>query len=196
MVVVPTVITTCVPAGTTLNGIVRTALCVLLILAVLARVVRSNNSRASAEQATRRRATHDALTDLPNRELLAETITALGRPGRPPTSQEISLLFIDLDRFKMVNDHWGHQVGDELLCAVAGRLSAQIRGRGPGLPDRRRRVRDRAGQPVALRAGRVAGRPGARTSSPRPFELSVGDVVDLRVDRGGEVARRGRRRSS
>ncbi|MFI7547088.1 putative bifunctional diguanylate cyclase/phosphodiesterase [Actinoplanes sp. NPDC049599] len=127
LVVIPTIITTVLPAGSTLNGIVRSTLCVLLILAVFARVVRSNNSRARAERATRRRATHDALTDLPNRELLAETITQWGDRAAAE-QQEISLLFIDLDRFKMVNDHWGHQVGDELLCAVAGRLSAQIRG--------------------------------------------------------------------
>ncbi|WP_233625363.1 bifunctional diguanylate cyclase/phosphodiesterase [Actinoplanes sp. ATCC 53533] len=126
MVVLPTVVTTMVPAGSTLNGVVRAALCVLLILAVFARVVRSNNSRARAEQATRRRATHDALTDLPNREFLAETIETWGDRAAAE-QQEISLLFIDLDRFKMVNDHWGHQVGDELLCEVAGRLSAQLR---------------------------------------------------------------------
>jgi len=126
MVVLPTVVTTMVPAGSTLNGVVRAILCVLLILAVFARVVRSNNSRARAEQATRRRATHDALTDLPNREFLAETIETWGDRAAAE-QQEISLLFIDLDRFKMVNDHWGHQVGDELLCAVAGRLSAQLR---------------------------------------------------------------------
>jgi diguanylate cyclase len=126
LVVVPVVITTLRPASTTLGGIVRTALCVLLIIAVLARVVRSNNSRAQAEQVTRRRATHDALTELPNRELLSETIAGWGARAEDD-HQEISLLFIDLDRFKMVNDHWGHQVGDELLCEVAGRLSAQIR---------------------------------------------------------------------
>lgn len=126
VVVVPVVITTVTPAGGLVNGAVRAVLCVLLILAVLYRVVRSNNSRARAERATRRRATHDALTDLPNRELLAETIASWG--DRAAAEQlEVSLLFIDLDRFKMVNDHWGHQVGDELLCAVAGRLSAQVR---------------------------------------------------------------------
>jgi diguanylate cyclase (GGDEF)-like protein len=175
MVVVPTIITTIVPAGSTLNGVVRSILCVLLILAVLARVVRANNSRARAERATRRRATHDALTDLPNRELLAETITRWGDRATAE-QQEISLLFIDLDRFKMVNDHWGHQVGDELLCAVAGRLSAQIRGEdlvcrigGDEF------VIALASPSHSALAESLAGRLLAEFA--RPFELTVGNVV-------------------
>ncbi|WP_433720649.1 putative bifunctional diguanylate cyclase/phosphodiesterase [Actinoplanes sp. CA-051413] len=175
MVVVPTIITTIVPAGSTLNGVVRSVLCVLLILAVFARVVRSNNSRARAERATRRRATHDALTDLPNRELLAETIAEWGDRAAAD-EQEISLLFIDLDRFKMVNDHWGHQVGDELLCAVAGRLSAQIRG-----ADLVCRIGGdefviaSASPSHSALAESLADRVLAEFA--RPFELSVGNVV-------------------
>src|SRR3712207_9416220 len=69
-------------------------------------------SRARAERVTRRRATHDALTELPNRELLSETIAAWSARAES-AEQEISLLFIDLDRFKMVNDHWGHQRSEE-----------------------------------------------------------------------------------
>ncbi len=175
LVVVPTIITTTVPAGSTLNGVVRSILCVLLILAVFARVVRSNNSRARAERATRRRATHDALTDLPNRELLAETIARWGDQAAAE-QQEISLLFIDLDRFKMVNDHWGHQVGDELLCAVAGRLSAQIRG-----ADLVCRIGGDefvialASPSHSALAESLADRVLAEFA--RPFELSVGNVV-------------------
>jgi len=126
LVVVPVIITTLRPPGSPGETLVRTILCALLVLAVFGRVVGSNNSRAQAERVTRRRATHDDLTDLPNRGLLVETVTSWG--DRAVAQQlEISLLFIDLDRFKMVNDHWGHQVGDELLGAVAARLSAQIR---------------------------------------------------------------------
>jgi diguanylate cyclase (GGDEF)-like protein len=175
MVVIPTVITTFMPAGSTLNGVVRSTLCVLLILAVFARVVRSNNSRARAERATRRRATHDPLTDLPNRELLAETIGHWGDRAAAE-EQEISLLFIDLDRFKMVNDHWGHQVGDELLCAVAGRLSAQIRAEdlvcrigGDEF------VIALASPSHSALAESLADRVLAEFA--RPFELSVGNVV-------------------
>ncbi|MEU4242312.1 bifunctional diguanylate cyclase/phosphodiesterase [Actinoplanes sp. NPDC026619] len=126
VVVVPTVITSLMPVGAPLNDLVRAGLCALIVLSVLGRVVRSNNSRVKAERMTRRRATHDALTDLPNRELLSETVAAWA--GRATGEHlEISLLFIDLDRFKMINDHWGPAVGDELLCAVAGRLGEQVR---------------------------------------------------------------------
>jgi diguanylate cyclase (GGDEF)-like protein len=175
MVVVPTIITTLRPAGNVLNGAVRASLCALLILSIFARVVRSNNSRARAERATRRRATHDALTDLPNRELLAETIARWGDRAAD-AEQEISLLFIDLDRFKMVNDHWGHRVGDELLCAVAGRLSAQIRG-----DDLVCRIGGDefvialASPSHSALAESLAGRVLAEFA--RPFELSVGNVV-------------------
>jgi diguanylate cyclase (GGDEF)-like protein len=126
VLIAPAVLATLSPPSTIWNGAVRIALSVLLTLAVLIRIVRANNSRARAEQDARRRATHDPLTDLPNRELLADTVA--GWCDRATDAgQEISLLFIDLDHFKMVNDHWGHEVGDELLCAVAGRLSAMVR---------------------------------------------------------------------
>ncbi len=175
VVVVPVVVTTMLPAATLLSGVVRAALCVLLIVGVLARVVRSNNSRARAERVNRRRATHDALTELPNRELLTETIAAWG--ARAETAkQEISLLFIDLDRFKMVNDHWGHQVGDELLCAVAGRLGEQVRAEdlvcrigGDEF------VLALASPSHSRLAESLADRVLAELT--RPFDLSVGSVV-------------------
>ncbi|MEV4636739.1 EAL domain-containing protein [Actinoplanes sp. NPDC049548] len=175
VVVVPVVITTVEPAGGTVNGAVRAILCVALILAVLYRVVRSNDSRARAERATRRRATHDALTDLPNRELLAETVASWG--DRAAAEQlEISLLFIDLDRFKMVNDHWGHQVGDELLCAVAGRLGAQVRDADLVCRIGGDEFVIALASPSHSRlAESLAGRVLDEFS--RPFALSVGDVV-------------------
>src|SRR5207342_2375444 len=68
----------------------------------------------------------DALTQLPNRllfaERLAETLTTGSVAG--PTH---AVLFIDLDRFKVVNDSWGHAAGDELLVHVAKRIQAAIR---------------------------------------------------------------------
>ncbi|MBC7678370.1 MAG: diguanylate cyclase, partial [Pseudorhodobacter sp.] len=89
------------------------------------------NARAREEalQATERFRTlslHDALTGLPNRVLLEERIShAAARAIRAPTSTAV--LFVDLDRFKRVNDMFGHTVGDRLLAAVAARLAVLVR---------------------------------------------------------------------
>ena len=69
---------------------------------------------------------HDPLTALPNRLLFHDRLEhALQRSARD--EQQLAILFIDLDRFKNVNDTLGHQVGDALLKQVAGALTAQLR---------------------------------------------------------------------
>jgi diguanylate cyclase (GGDEF)-like protein len=69
---------------------------------------------------------HDTLTGLPNRHLLQERLEqAANRAKRTHTSTAI--LFLDLDRFKHVNDTYGHVIGDELLVAVSRRLAGLIR---------------------------------------------------------------------
>jgi diguanylate cyclase (GGDEF)-like protein len=73
----------------------------------------------------RHQAYHDALTGLPNRALfadrVAETLTSL------PAGPGHAILFLDLDRFKNVNDTWGHSAGDELLTEVAERIRSILR---------------------------------------------------------------------
>ena len=69
---------------------------------------------------------HDVLTGLPNRALVEERLTqALAQATRH--EQRVALLLIDLDRFKNINDTHGHHAGDELIIAVAQRLSALVR---------------------------------------------------------------------
>ena len=71
-------------------------------------------------------ATHDRLTDLPNRALLDDRIgQAIAHEGRDHVP--FALLFIDLDRFKAINDRQGHQAGDEVLKEVARRMSDRVR---------------------------------------------------------------------
>ena len=69
---------------------------------------------------------HDPLTDLPNRRLFQDRLShALDRARR--TGKEVALLFLDLDRFKKVNDTLGHEMGDKLLAETSGRLRQIVR---------------------------------------------------------------------
>lgn len=85
--------------------------------------------RKQAEQMLKHSATHDALTGLPNRtvflDLLNHAIACLKR--RP--EREFSVLFLDLDRFKMVNDSLGHHAGDLVLKTVAKELTHIVRAK-------------------------------------------------------------------
>ena len=83
------------------------------------------DASASAD-ALRHRALHDPLTKLPNRTLMEDRLAlALAKSQR--TGTRTGLLYLDLDRFKAINDTYGHLVGDRLLIAVAHRLSSALR---------------------------------------------------------------------
>jgi len=82
--------------------------------------------RKAAEEKIQHLAHHDALTDLPNRFALRVHLEhALARARRE--GQGLALMFLDLDRFKTINDSLGHHVGDELLRDVAARLRRAVR---------------------------------------------------------------------
>jgi diguanylate cyclase (GGDEF)-like protein len=82
--------------------------------------------KEQAEGLLAHRALHDPLTGLPNRQLLVDRLTHAielsHRRGEPPV-----VMFLDLDRFKLVNDTFGHRAGDQLLVQVAERLQTVLR---------------------------------------------------------------------
>jgi diguanylate cyclase (GGDEF)-like protein len=70
---------------------------------------------------------HDALTNLPNRALLTENLKFVIERAKQHEDYQFAVLFLDLDRFKNVNDSLGHSIGDQLLMAMARRLESCIR---------------------------------------------------------------------
>jgi diguanylate cyclase (GGDEF)-like protein/PAS domain S-box-containing protein len=80
-----------------------------------------------AEEKLQYEATHDALTDLPNRaRFMSKLEQALAKAHDNP-NYKVSVLFIDLDRFKVINDSLGHLIGDQLLIGIAERLRECLR---------------------------------------------------------------------
>jgi len=89
-------------------------------------VSRDISERKRAEEQIEYQAYHDALTGLPNRRLFRDRLTvALAHARRMQAT--LAVMFLDLDRFKYVNDTLGHSLGDEMLKTVAGRLQAALR---------------------------------------------------------------------
>jgi len=83
-------------------------------------------ARKLAEETLRNFAFHDALTMLPNRRLLLDRLSQALRASKR-LNNYVGVLFIDLDKFKSLNDAHGHDVGDRLLIEVANRLRAVVR---------------------------------------------------------------------
>ncbi len=89
-------------------------------------MARNITERKQAEYEIQQLAYYDTLTGLPNRALFRDRLNqALAQASRD--SRQVGVLFLDLDRFKEVNDTLGHSTGDELLKAVAGRLENCMR---------------------------------------------------------------------
>jgi diguanylate cyclase (GGDEF)-like protein len=131
--------------------------------------------RLRTEARLRHGVLHDALTGLPNRSLFMDRLAGcMGRAKRRPL-QRFAVLFLDIDRFKLVNDSLGHLVGDKLLIEVGQRLEKCLR---PGDSVARLGgdefavlIEDMAdGQVPALVAGRI------QAVLSRPFELAGQEV--------------------
>jgi len=90
------------------------------------RLRKTNDELSSALETIQKMATHDTLTALPNRTLFNETLNhAIAQATRH--SRSLALFFLDLDRFKFVNDTLGHALGDRVLQEAARRLTAAVR---------------------------------------------------------------------
>jgi diguanylate cyclase (GGDEF)-like protein len=84
--------------------------------------------RKRAEKLLAHTALHDSLTDLPNRVLFMDRLSQAMQRAKRRKGYMYAVLFLDLDRFKVVNDSLGHNVGDHLLIESAHRLAACLRG--------------------------------------------------------------------
>lgn len=96
-----------------------------MVFLLLRQLRRSSSALETGRINAEHQATHDALTGLPNRNnfdlRLAQTLT-----GRPSPDAHVTLLLLDLDRFKQINDTLGHQAGDDLIRLVGSRLRAIV----------------------------------------------------------------------
>jgi len=129
-------------------------------------IVRDLTERVEAERRLRQLATHDSLTGLPNRTLLHERLQQmLDGCG---SGETVAVLFLDLDRFKEVNDSFGHDLGDALLCEVAARLRAVLRPEDT--------IARLGGDEFVVAAHCPCGRDGARRIAVRLLETLAGPI--------------------
>jgi diguanylate cyclase (GGDEF)-like protein len=151
--IIPSLLSPCVlalvPAPSLTERILVVVTTIGLVIALLSRAISAVRGFARVQEVLREQATHDALTGLPNRTALIEHLQA--RLGRRRDGADIWLLYVDLDEFKLVNDHWGHETGDLLLREVAQRLA--------GLSGRRHFIA-RIGVDEFLVAGQTIDDPG------------------------------------
>jgi PAS domain S-box/PAS domain S-box/PAS domain S-box/PAS domain S-box/diguanylate cyclase (GGDEF) domain len=89
-------------------------------------VVRDITERTYAEEQIKHLAYHDALTTLPNRLLFKDRVSVAISHAQRQTAR-VAVLFLDLDRFKVINDSLGHSIGDHLLQSVAARVQSCVR---------------------------------------------------------------------
>ena len=145
-------------------------------------VTRDVSERRAVEEELQHQALHDALTGLPNRTLFRDRLEgALARARRAGTL--VAVVFLDLDRFKVVNDSLGHAAGDQLLIDVAARLSGALRGQDTlarfGGDELTVLLEDLHGEDEARRAVERL-----RTAFATPFRLQDGGDVALKASFG------------
>lgn len=97
------------------------------LLMFVAKHINNAIERMEAKQKLQFLALHDPLTDLPNRSLFKDRIQHAFLHCQNNRSKNIAILFIDVDRFKQVNDTYGHHVGDKLLIAIVKSINITLR---------------------------------------------------------------------
>jgi diguanylate cyclase (GGDEF)-like protein len=95
-------------------------------LLTMAASISGAKQRQQVEEKIRYRALHDLLTELPNRLLFSELLSK-ALPNADRSQESLAVIFLDLDRFKTINDTLGHTLGDQLLKSVAQRLRDALR---------------------------------------------------------------------
>jgi diguanylate cyclase len=138
---------------------------------IVSRAIRYAIERKRTELALAHLAHHDSLTGLPNRALFLDRLeVALARTERSPSC--VGVMFVDLDRFKEVNDALGHEAGDELLRQIARRLESVLRPSDT--------VARFGGDEFLILAEHVGGEPGATVLASR-----ICDVVAQPIEVAG-----------
>ncbi|MGL4172610.1 MAG: putative bifunctional diguanylate cyclase/phosphodiesterase [Actinomycetota bacterium] len=144
---------------------------IVLIFILLARASRAVAEHIKIQRTFQRLATHDSLTGLGNRVALKDHLEE-----RIGAGQEITVFFLDLDGFKLVNDSWGHAVGDELLQEVSQRIALS-------LPPDAMLARTGGDEFVVVLGAQSRDYQGVSFADKitaklmRPFHLSAGEVV-------------------
>jgi diguanylate cyclase (GGDEF)-like protein len=123
---VPAALATYQPHERTSDRLVLVVIMIALAAVAVLRIVQALDAAERSEALMTYQAMHDHLTGLPNRRMMQQHLSGLLKKASGDESH-VAVLFLDLDRFKLVNDTLGHKHGDELLMSVAERLKAHIR---------------------------------------------------------------------